>query len=281
MRGVIDPSGPLAHTLASGSIGDLIAPDSPAFTALDSAARRYVRPWSVAVVGRRGVGRDTMARALHERWGLAAVVADEPDTAAGVDLHLHLLAGAPRLADRRILDAAPPGRTVVVIGKVDTLAPAAVERARAAAESLGQPVVAVSQLLACADMSDAELGFLRKLVADGEAMPSMSGHFLAGAAPQSPAWQMRTELLKRLDATGIDIAMGLLRTADPGAADATTLTDRLHAASGFDVLGDALRSCSAAITAFRDAQVRAVMEVTAAAGDARDVVEMLLRTAGV
>ena len=112
-------------------------------------------------------------------------------------------------------------------------------------------------------------------------MPSMSGHFLAGAAPQSLAWQMRTELLKRLDATGIDIAMGLLRTADPGAADATTLTDRLHAASGFDVLGDALRSCSAAITAFRDAQVRAVMEVTAAAGDARDVVEMLLRTAGV
>lgn len=280
MRHVIDPSGPLARTLASGSIGELIAPDSPAFTALDAAARRYVQPWSIAVVGRRGVGRDTMVRALHERWGLAAFVADEPDTTPDTDLHLHLLAGAPRLADRRILDAAPSGRTVVVLGKVDTLSPTAVERARAAAESLGHSVVAVSQLLACADMSEAELGFLRGLVADGETMPSMSGHFLAGAPPQSPAWHMRTELLRRLDATGIDIAIGLLRTADPGGADATTLRGRLRAASGFDALGDALRSCTPAITAFRDAQVRAVMEVTAAAGDARDAVEMLLRTAG-
>ena len=112
-----------------------------------------------------------------------------------------MLAGAPRRADHDMLAASPRERTVVVLGKADTLAADAADGlVCAASESLARPVVAVSQLSACARVSDDEFEFLRTLAADGEAMPAMSGHFLAPARPQL---QMRADLIRRLDAAGI------------------------------------------------------------------------------
>ena len=285
---MIDPTGPLALALSSGSIGQLVAPDSPAFATLDAAARRYVQPLSVAVVGRRGVGRDTMARALSERFGVAAFVAERGSgVLAGADLRVHVLAGAPRRADHEMLGASPRERTVVVLGKADTLAADAVSGAadavaglvRAASESLGRPVVAVSQLSACATVSDDEFEFLRQLVADDEVMPSMSGHFLAPARPAQS--QMRADLLRRLDAAGVARALSLVAVADPAAGSASTLTGYLRATSGFDALREAFAACMPAVVAHRGAQVRASLELAAAAGADRDSVERLLCTGGV
>ena len=285
---MIDPTGPLALALSSGSIGQLVAPDSPAFATLDAAARRYVQPLSVAVVGRRGVGRDTMARALSERFGVAAFVAERASgVLAGADLRVHVLAGAPRRADHEMLAASPRERTVVVLGKADTLPSDAVSGAsdsvarlvRAASESLGRPVVAISQLSACATVSDDEFAFLRRLVADGEVMPSMSGHFLAPARPAQ--LQMRADLLRRLDAAGVARALSLVAVADPAAGSASTLTGYLRATSGFDALREAFAACMPAVVAHRGAQVRASLELAAAAGADRDSVERLLCTGGV
>ena len=285
---MIDPTGPLALALSSGSVGQLVAPDSPAFATLDAAARRYVQPLSVAVVGRRGVGRDTMARALSERFGVAAFVAERGSgVLAGADLRVHVLAGAPRRADHEMLAASPRERTVVVLGKADTLPSDAVSGAsdavarlvRAASESLGRPVVAVSQLSACATVSDGEFAFLRRLVADGEVMPSMSGHFLAPARPAQ--LQMRADLLRRLDAAGVARALSLVVADDPAAAGASTLTGSLRATSGFDALREAFAACMPAVVAHRGAQVRASLELAAAAGADRDSVERLLCTGGV
>jgi len=285
---VIDPTGPLALALSSGSVERLVAPDSPAFATLDAAARRYVQPLSVAVVGRRGVGRDTMARALSERFGVAAFVAERASgVLAGADLRVHVLAGAPRRADHEMLAASPRERTVVVLGKADTLPSDAVSGAsdsvarlvRAASESLGRPVVAISQLSACATVSDDEFAFLRRLVADGEVMPSMSGHFLAPARPAQ--LQMRADLLRRLDAAGVARALSLVAADDPAAAGASTLTGSLRATSGFDALREAFAACMPAVVAHRGAQVRASLELAAAAGADRDSVERLLCTGGV
>lgn len=277
---MIDPTGPLALALSSGSIGQLFAPDSPAFGTLDAAARRYVQPLSVAVVGRRGVGRDTMARALCERFGVAAFVAERGSGVfAGADLRVHVLAGAPRRADHDMFAASPRERTVVVLGKADTLAADAADGlVRVASESLGRPVVAVSQLSACATVSDDEFEFLRTLAADGEAMPSMSGHFLAPARPRP---QMRADLIRRLDAAGIGRALTLLAVDDPSAATAAALTRYLRATSGFDALRDAIETCMPTVAAHRGAQVRASLELAAAAGADRDSVERLLQTGGV
>ena len=277
---MIDPTGPLALALSSGSIGKLVAPDSPAFTTLDAAARRYVQPLSVAVVGRRGVGRDTVARALCERFGVAAFVAERASNVlAGADLRVHVLAGAPRRADHEMLADSPRERTVVVLGKADTLPPdGAVGLVRAASESLGRPVVAVSQLSACATVSDDEFEFLRRLSTDGEVMPSMSGHFLAPArSEKSP---MRADLLRRLDAAGVARALNLLAADDPAAATASALTGYLRATSGFDALREAFEACMPAVVAHRGAQVRAALELAAAAGADRDNVERLLCTGG-
>lgn len=285
---MIDPTGPLALALSSGSVGQLVAPDSPAFATLDAAARRYVQPLSVAVVGRPGVGRDTMARALSERFGVTAFVAERGSgVLAGADLRVHVLAGAPRRADHEMLAASPRERTVVVLGKADTLPSDAVSGAsdavarlvRAASESLGRPVVAVSQLSACATVSDDEFAFLRRLVADGEVMPSMSGHFLAPARPAQ--LQMRADLLRRLDAAGVARALSLVAADDPAAAGASTLTGYLRATSGFDTLREAFAACMPAVVAHRGAQVRASLELAAAAGVDRDSVERLLCTGGV
>ncbi|WP_287004043.1 MULTISPECIES: hypothetical protein [Gordonia] len=285
---MIDPTGPLALALSSGSVERLVAPDSPAFATLDAAARRYVQPLSVAVVGRRGVGRDTMARALSERFGVAAFVAERASgVLAGADLRVHVLAGAPRRADHEMLAASPRERTVVVLGKADTLPSDAVSGAsdsvarlvRAASESLGRPVVAISQLSACATVSDDEFAFLRRLVADGEVMPSMSGHFLAPARPAQ--LQMRADLLRRLDAAGVARALSLVAADDPAAAGASTLTGSLRATSGFDALREAFAACMPAVVAHRGAQVRASLELAAAAGADRDSVERLLCTGGV
>ncbi|GAC50480.1 hypothetical protein [Gordonia aichiensis] len=278
---MIDPSGPLALALSSGAIGGLVAPDSPAFDTLDAAARRYVRPVSVAVTGRRGVGRDTMADALHRRFGVTASVTGDGRDVLAADLVVHVLAGAPRRSDRQILAASPRERTVVVLGKADTLDADAVDRiVRAACDSLGTPVVAVSQLSASVKVSEADLEFLRGLVEAGETLPSMSGRFLAAAPAHSPSWRMRSDMLRRLDAAGIRCALSLIARDDAAAADAATLTEYLWGTSGFDGLSVELGARMPAVAEHRAAHVRASLESAAAAGADRDNIELLLRTGG-
>ncbi|NED70487.1 hypothetical protein G3I15_57170, partial [Streptomyces sp. SID10244] len=82
----------------------------------------------------------------------------------------------------------PADRTVVVLGKADTHGSpeAAADVAAECAQHLGVPVQAVSQLLACADLSDDEFDLLRRLVAAGQTMPSMSGQFLTPTLTGQP-----------------------------------------------------------------------------------------------
>ena len=107
----------------------------------------------------------------------------------------------------------------------------------------------------------------------------MSGHFLAPARPAQS--QMRADLLRRLDAAGVARALSLVAVADPAAGSASTLTGYLRATSGFDALREAFAACMPAVVAHRGAQVRASLELAAAAGADRDSVERLLCTGGV
>lgn len=276
---MIDPSGPLARAIDSGTVGELLPSSSAAGPDLERAAARYGRGLTVMVVGRGGVGRDTMARALRERLAVAAIgPGDEPEASADADLWIHLLAGMPRRTDRKLLAELPAERTIVVLGKADTHGhpdDAAVVAADAAAV-LGRPVVSVSQLLACATITDDELAYLRTLVAADVVMPSMAGQFLAGLEPGSAERLMRMGLLRRVDAFGIDTAMELIRSGHRAADDADALSAALRALSGIDALRPAIAERVGPVRYWRGVELRARLELAAAAGRDRDVLEGLL-----
>ena len=178
-RGV--PAGSELWTAAEqGRLVDLVDPVSPLVPVLAGAGRRFLRPLHVQVVGRPGTGRDTMARALRERLSLTVIGPGEDEQgAADADLWILVLAGPPRRADRELFASLPADRLLVVLGKADTHGDwdAAVAVAASCAGRLDTPVYPVSQLLACADLDDAEFAALATMAAAGVGMPSMAGRF--------------------------------------------------------------------------------------------------------
>lgn len=271
-------------------IESLIPADSPARDALQTAARRHRRSVSIQVIGRPGTGRDTMARAVRARLGVAAMgPGEDAEASADADLWIYLLAGLPRPADFRTLaqdnapglprTSPPPDRTLVVLGKADTHGDfeVAAEVAARAAERLGRPVLALSQLLACAEIDADDHAFLHSLHNSDEHLPSMAGHFLAGVQVGSYEYRQRVTLLRRLDHFGIDTALELFAAEHPAAADADHLNAAMRTISGIGALATAIAERDAVVRHWRTVELRTRLERIAAAGVDRDTVEEILR----
>ncbi|NDZ94511.1 hypothetical protein G3I13_09385 [Streptomyces sp. SID6673] len=293
---MIPSTNALERVVESGRLVALVDPSSPARAELDVAVRRYGRPLQVQVGGRPGTGRDTFARALRERLSVTAIGPGEADGNVDApdpwtaDLWMYVLSGPPRAADRTALAQMPADRTVVVLGKADTHGSpeAAADVAAECAQHLGVPVQAVSQLLACADLSDDEFDLLRRLVAAGQTMPSMSGQFLTptltgqpvadGAGPfRGDERVLRAGLLRRVDRRGIEVALDLLAADDQAAADVSALNTALHGRSGIDQLVTSIRERVDLVRYWRLTELRSRLEIVAARGWDRDVIEQLLR----
>ncbi|MCH5641017.1 MULTISPECIES: hypothetical protein [unclassified Gordonia (in: high G+C Gram-positive bacteria)] len=267
----------LTRAADAGRLESLVEAGSPLRSTLEIAGRRYLAPLHVQVLGRDGVGRDTMARALRERLSLSVIGPGENDSAADADLWLYVLAGLPRRADVGAVRRLPADRRIVVLGKADTHGDwdTAVQIAAKAADVLRTRVFTVSALLACADLDDDEFAQLRAWVADGVEMPSMAGRFLSGP-PGSAARQMRVGLLRRLDQFGIDLALALIGSGSPAAADVEALNRSLQAASGIADLVEPIRGHIGVVRGWRQIELRAAVERAAAAGLDRDTAEALL-----
>lgn len=247
-------------------------PDEP----LARRARRVVDgPVRVAVRGRPGAGRDTLACALRDRLGVAPIVpGDDLDDA---DVWCHALVGWPRSEDVAALRRLPADRTVVVLAKADTLGDpdAALERARECAAVVGVPVHPVSAVLGCVDLSDDEVAFLHGMVDADEPVPSMAATFVVGDGDER---RLRTGLLRRLDQYGLLVATDEIAVAReegrrPGARDLNRL---LVAESGFAALRPVLDSMAAAVEAHRREVVAGLLDRLAAAGVERDPIETTL-----
>jgi hypothetical protein len=171
----------------------------------------------VAVTGRRGVGRSTVAHALAHA-GLAVTIP------ADADVNVHVLADAVKPEDRAAIEAA--GRPVLaVLNKADLIAttapgrrpdgPTAAARARCAQLSTraGVPIEPLVGLLAVAALDDTSWRGLRA-VADGHSVDATA----------------RGRLTDSLDAFGIRQATAAIRSgATRGDVDAL-----LRGVSGID-----------------------------------------------
>ncbi|BBX67209.1 hypothetical protein [Mycolicibacterium psychrotolerans] len=218
----------------------------PRVTAVE---RRLRLPVSVAVRGRRGVGRDTVAAAL----AAAGVAVAAPGATADIDV----VVLSERLTEEEqtvLLCRSVP--TLVVLNKADLGAasaggPLAAADATAARLSVavGLPVVPMVALLASAEVHDDDLAALRALVDAPADMTSVDA-FAAGEH-LVPA-EVRRALLDRLDRFGL--AHAVLAAAD-GLTPAT-VTARLRALSRIDAVLAALAGVAAPV---RYARIRAAV----------------------
>jgi hypothetical protein len=166
-------------------------------------ARRLATPLRVAVSGRRGVGRRTVARALAQAGGLRGTMSLSTSSAADVDLYV--LADAVKPEDRAAIGAARRP-LLAVLNKADLIAttesgchphgPTTAARARcvrlsAPAGTSIQPVVGI---LAVDGLDDALWSALRAL-ADGHSVDAES----------------RRRLIDTLDAFGVAQACAAIR----------------------------------------------------------------------
>jgi hypothetical protein len=223
---------------------------------VDAAVRGSARPLSVAVHGRRGVGRETVSRAL---------------AAAGVavggtgDVDVHVVAEVIKPEDRAAIAASASARpTVVVLNKADllglrsslrTAAPAVSARTRCGLyrRLTGVPTVPMVAHLAVADVDEALLDVLRTLAAEPVELGSVD-EFVSTPHPL-PA-PTRERLLAELDLSGV--AIGLLALRARPDADAAGVQRLLRRHSGVD------GALSALGPAFAEAGYRRVQATVAA-----------------
>ncbi|GGF14076.1 hypothetical protein [Williamsia phyllosphaerae] len=242
---------------------------------LHRAARELDVRLRVAVRGRAGTGRDTMARAVRRQLGVTPIGPGDDDTDA--DVWLYVLVGWPRPADRVALRGLPPERTVLALGKADTLGSwdDAAQTADACARDLGRSVRPTMPLLACADLVDDEFELLAQMLRDDEPMPSMAAHFISGDRAERT---LRIGLLRRLDQFGILSALDLLEAAAEAGSplDRPALEALLHRQSGVSALADPLAATLDAVRLRRLHRVVASLDRVAASGTARDEIEHTL-----
>lgn len=176
---------------------------------------RVSAPLCVAVLGRDGVGRGTVATSLT-----AAGVTVTPDAAAA-DVHVVVIAESLKPEDRALLPAADRP-TVTVLNKADLTGlggggPLTRAHRRAAdyRALTGAPTVPMVALLATAAPDDELLGALRTLVAEPADLTSTDA-FVSTRHSLSP--ELRRRLLATLDRFGIACA---ILAIDEGADDAT------------------------------------------------------------
>jgi hypothetical protein len=238
---------------------------------LERSVAELPGPLRVAVTGRFGTGRDTLAGALRRRFDVSPIgPGDDPEDA---DARLHLLAGWPRADDVVALAGSDPRSVLVLLGKADSLGswPAARARAGECAQELGRPVIPVMPLLVVADLGEEEIDLLSEMAVAGEHVPPMQATFLDAGGPGQRLQRMA--LLRRLDAYGIAAAIAVLRRHRSSAAE---ISELLTQRSGLDALTEPLRAFAAAAPAVRLRRVAAELEILAAQGVLRDEIEDLL-----
>ncbi|MBJ7291102.1 MAG: hypothetical protein JHC79_19510 [Williamsia sp.] len=269
----LDVSGPELDR-ASEIVTDLRS-RFPDVVELHRAARELDGRLRVAVRGRSGTGRDTMARAIRERLEVTPIGPGDDD--ADADVWLYVVVGWPRPADRIALRRLPPERTVLALGKADTLGSweDAEDTAHACSADLGRSVHPVMPLLASVDLADEEFALLAQMVRDDEPMPSMAAHFITGDRAERT---LRTGLLRRLDQFGILSALDLIEAADDAGSplDRGALESLLRRQSGISALTAPLAETLDAVRVRRLHGVAGLLDRVAASGTARDEIEHTL-----
>jgi hypothetical protein len=190
-----------------------VAGDDPRLTRL---VRRLRAPIRVAVRGRAGVGRRTVAAAL--------ATADVAVVESAADVTVVVIAETLKPEDRAMLDGLD-GPAVVVLNKADVTGfgaggPMALAHRRAAdcRALTGVPTVPMVALLADVSLADESIGVLRTL-AHTTADLSSADAFVAGRHPLSPA--VRERLIATLDRFGVAHAvLALSDGLDPAALPA-------------------------------------------------------------
>jgi len=210
--------------------------------------RRLRAPVRVAVRGRRGVGRATVAAALS---GCGVAVTDRDSDA---EVRVVVIAETVTADDRALLTGAPVP-TLVVLNKADLGGPSpagplaeADETAAWWGAALGLPVVPLIALLASVELSGEHLTALRALVAAPADLASVDA--FVGCTHPVPA-PVRRDLIDRLDRVGLAHAI-LAMTQGP----ADGVTARLRAVSRIDAVLAALADVAAPA---RYARVRAAL----------------------
>ena len=188
--------------------------------------RRVSCPLRVAVLGRHGVGRGTVAAALA-----SAGVTVTPDASAA-DLHVVVIGESLKAEDRAMLRGDRPSLTV--LNKADLTGfgaggPLVLAHRRAAEchASTGVPTVPMVALLATADLDGELMSALRALIRRPADLTSTDA-FVAGQHPLSQ--DIRRRLLDALDRFGIAHAV----VAVSEGADATAVAALLRRLSQID-----------------------------------------------
>jgi hypothetical protein len=201
---------------------------------------RVCRPIEVAVVGRSGVGRDTVARALRGHGVEVAV------DGGAADVQVLVIAEALKPEERATATIARP--TLIVLNKADLTGsrsggalPNAHRRAAEVQRRTGLPTVAMIGLLAAVTALDDELvDALRTLVRTPADLASVDA-FSSSEHALSPGVRLR--LLERLDRFGI--AHAVLALAD--GADPTALPAHLRSLSNVDTVLGRLEAVAAPV----------------------------------
>ncbi len=198
---------------------------------LDSIATAIAAPLRVAVGGRHGVGRGTVATALASA-GLA--VTGEP---AGAEVDVYVIAEVVKPEDRDAL-AAARNPVLMVLNKADLASSsgpigAAQRRCAHFAELTGVPTLPMVALLAVAALDgllDDELWSALRTLAGQPVGPVTPDAFLTEPHPL-PA-TLRRRLLNTVDLFGVDLVVAALRRDRPVAA----ITALLRRVSGVDAI---------------------------------------------
>jgi hypothetical protein len=195
---------------------------------------RLRRSIGVAVLGRTGVGRDTVAAALRHH-GVAVTV--DP---AAADARVLVIAEALKQEELALAATGPP--TLIVLNKADLTGsrsggalPNAHRRAADVQRCTGMPTVAMVGLLTTGVLDDDLVDALRTLVR----MPADLGSVDAFVHGDHPVGRdVRTRLLERLDRFGIAHAVLALARGD----DPATLPVLLQRLSNVDAVLVGLRA---------------------------------------
>jgi hypothetical protein len=230
---------------------------------LTAIAERVGAPLRVAVRGRRGVGRGTVARALNR--GATEVTSDAAD--AGVDVVVYVTAEVVKPEDSDAI-AAARRPVLAVLNKADLAGftgdgPIALARERCARFSalVGVPVEPMIGLLAVAALDD---------LLDATSWAALLA--LADGAPfEGLPTEVRSRLLDTLDMFGVALAVAAVRQ---GKTEAQVRT-LLRGVSGVDAVLDKLAAVGAEVRYRR--VLDAVTELEALAVSHDEISEFLSR----
>ncbi len=201
---------------------------------------RVAVPPRVAVLGRDGVGRDTVGAALSR-----AAVTVTPD-ATVADIHVLVIAEAPKPEDRAQL-AAADRPIVTVLNKADLTGLGdggplvrAHRRAADCRALTGVPTVPMVALLATAELDDELMSALRVLVTEPADVTSTDAFVRTGHSLRP---ELRRRLLAALDRFGIATAVLALGEG----ADAATVSAVLRRASQIDRVVEHIEAAGAPV----------------------------------